>query len=379
VIGVALVAALLALHGAQHTVRTDQTWTCDTKVDLDLVQVSIPAGPRQDAVHLRPGCTGRIGRLEVTQRSGDGVKVAEGAHDLTVDSGSIRCLDKAPRMHQDGIQAMGGTNITFRGLSIDCGRRDTRLINSNLFIKQSGRSLQPPTDIVCEDCSFGAWAAHTVSVQTSVRSGVVDSTLCVARFPGLTLDIGPGAVAPRKSGNTVRQCGPGLLSLEPGPRTAVYGRTLELNGLFLGQLGGAPIEAQVRRQGDRRWIVSRRTTSRPAGRFTIVLRPLVGETVRLRSGTLRGPSLTVRVQPQLTLRRRGAALLVQVHAGRPYTGRTIVLQTLRGGRWQAVQHAQLDAHGRAELRPSLRHAQARVVVGPAPGYVAAASEPLRLP
>jgi hypothetical protein len=110
-----------------------------------------------------------------------------------------------------------------------------------------------------------------------------------------------------------------------------------------------------------------------------VLRPLVGETVRLRSGTLRGPSLTVRVQPQLTLRRRGAALLVQVHAGRPYTGRTIVLQTLRGGRWQAVQHAQLDAHGRAELRPSLRHAQARVVVGPAPGYVAAASEPLRLP
>ena len=326
----------------------------------------------------RPGCTGRIGRLEVTQRSGDGVKVAEGVHDLTVEGGSIRCLAKAPRVHQDGIQAMGGLNVTFHGLSIDCGRRDTRKINSNLFIKKSGRSVVPPTDVVCEDCSFGAWAAHTVSVQTSIRSGIVDSTLCVARFPALTLDIGPGAVAPRNAGNQIRQCGPGLLTVEPRPRAVVYGDTLELNGLFLGRLGGAPIQAEVRQHGQRRWIPSRRTTSRPAGRFTLVLRPLVGETVRLRSGKVRGPSFTVHVQPRVTLRRHGDALVAQVHAGRSYAGRMVVLQALRDGRWDSVQQAQLDAHGRAELYPSVRHAQVRAAVGPSPGYVAAASEPVRL-
>ena len=374
-----LVAALLGAHGAQHAVRTDHTWTCTQPVDLDLVDVSIPAGPRQDAVHLRPGCTGRIGRLEVTQRSGDGVKVAEGVHDLTVEGGSIRCIDKAPRVHQDGIQVLGGSNITFQGLSIDCGRRDTRLINSNLFIKQSGRSVLPPTDVVCEACSFGAWAAHTVSVQTSVRSGVVDSTLCVARFPALTLDVGPGAVAPRVSGNTVRQCGPGLLTLEPGPRSVVFGQTLELNGLFLGRLGGAPIAAEVRQQGARHWVVSRRTTSRPAGRFTLVLRPLVGEKVRIRSGKVRGPTITVRVQPRVTLRRSGETLVARVRAGRSYAGRTVVLQALRGGRWTAVEQAQLDGHGQAGLKPPLRHVRVRAAVGPAPGYLAAASEPVRLP
>ena len=82
----------------------------------------------------------------VVQRSGDGVKVAEGVHDLTVGGGSIRCLAKAPRFHQDGIQVLGGARITFRELKISCGRRDARLINSNLFIKQ-GRQVAsyPPT------------------------------------------------------------------------------------------------------------------------------------------------------------------------------------------------------------------------------------------
>jgi hypothetical protein len=68
---VLLAAAALGL--GHHTVRTDHTWTCRQKVDLDLVQVKIGPGRREDAVHLRPGCTGRIGKLVVVQRSGDGV------------------------------------------------------------------------------------------------------------------------------------------------------------------------------------------------------------------------------------------------------------------------------------------------------------------
>ena len=53
-------------------VSTDQTWVCDGPVDLDSVTVTMtPATSSerrdQDAVHLEPGCTGRIGRIDVTQ------------------------------------------------------------------------------------------------------------------------------------------------------------------------------------------------------------------------------------------------------------------------------------------------------------------------
>ena len=62
-------------------------------MDLDSVTVTMTAGDRRggDAVHLEDGCTGRIGKLTVTQSIADGVKVAEGAHDLTIGGGTIRC------------------------------------------------------------------------------------------------------------------------------------------------------------------------------------------------------------------------------------------------------------------------------------------------
>jgi hypothetical protein len=373
---VLLAAAALGL--GQHEVRTDHTWTCTQKVDLDLVQVEIGRGEREDAVHLRPGCTGRIGKLVVVQRSGDGVKVAEGVHDLTVGGGSIRCLAKAPDFHQDGIQVLGGARITFRELTVSCGRRDERLINSNLFIKQAGKSQLPPRDVVCQNCSFGAWAAHTVSVQTSVRSGVTGSKICVARFPQFTLTVGRGASDPRVAGNHVQQCSPGKLTVEPGPRTVEFGERLELHGLFLGQLPGARVVAQVRELGARRFTSADATHSKHNGRFRLTVRPGIGEIVRLRSGSVHGPAFHVRVRPRLVLRRRGPSLVAKVRAGRSYAGRTVVLQARRHGRWVAVQHAELQRHSRASFQPDV-HGLVRIAVARAPGYLPAHSDPLRLP
>jgi hypothetical protein len=192
-------------------VRVDRTWTCRKRVDLALVRVTMtPAAgavrKHADAIHLRPGCTGRIARIEVTQSAGDGVKVAEGVHDLEIGGGFVRCLAKAPTFHQDGVQVMGGDRITFRDLRIDCGRKNERLINSNLFINQAGRSTHPPTDVVCDHCSFGGGAAHTVNIQNSVRSGITDSTFCPAKFEKLTLTVGALAEEPLTSGNELGQC-----------------------------------------------------------------------------------------------------------------------------------------------------------------------------
>ncbi len=190
--------------------QTDQMWVCRGPVDLDSVSVAMTSALTSrrgaDAVHLEPGCTGRIGRLDVDTSAGDAVKATEGVHDLTIDGGTVHCAAKLPTMHQDGFQIMGGTRITLRGLRIDCGRAGESLINSNLFIKRAGRSVNPPTDVVCVDCFLGASAAHTASIQESVRSGLVDSTLCTAKYPRLTLTIGPGAVDPVDSDNVLGTC-----------------------------------------------------------------------------------------------------------------------------------------------------------------------------
>jgi hypothetical protein len=211
------VAVLAGCGGgsSRHTseiVRFNHTWTCTSHVDVDLVRVTMSpqsVGDRknEDAVHLRDGCTGQIGRLVIDQWAGDGVKIAQGVHDLTVDGGSITCHAKAPELHQDGIQVLGGAHILFRGVRIDCGREHDRLVNSNLFIKEAGRSTAPPTDVVCDGCRFGGWAAHTVDIQASVDSGIRNSTLCPARFPRLTLTIGPDASRPVNSGNHLVPCG----------------------------------------------------------------------------------------------------------------------------------------------------------------------------
>jgi hypothetical protein len=201
-----------ALPPLPNVLVNDQTWVCDGPVNINVLRVTMnDTGGfdkrNKDAVHLEAGCTGTIRRVIVTQYVGDGIKGAEGAHDLTIDSGSIRCLAKAPTLHQDGIQVMGGERITFHGLAVDCGRPGEKLINSNLFIRQGGRSTVPPTDVVCVGCTFGGYAAHTVSIQNSIRSGVQDSSICEARYSRLTLAVGPAAVDPVTKDDKIIQCG----------------------------------------------------------------------------------------------------------------------------------------------------------------------------
>jgi hypothetical protein len=190
---------------------TNKTWVCDGPVNLDSLTVTITEAmasdrSNSDGVHLRPGCTGRIGRLVVTDSAGDAVKVAEGVHDLTVAGGTIRCPAKAPKLHQDGVQVMGGQRITFQNMSIDCGRQADSLIDSNFFVNRAGQSMTAPSDVVCDGCTLGGWTAHTINIEESLRSGVRNSTLCVGRFPKLTTTFGAGAVAPVNTGNRITTC-----------------------------------------------------------------------------------------------------------------------------------------------------------------------------
>jgi hypothetical protein len=162
----------------------DESWVCTGRVDLDLVKVEIKTIER-DAVYLRQGCTGHIGRIEVDTWKGDGIKVnvpEPVAHDLVVEGGYVRCHAQGSGGHQDGVQVMGGERITFRNLEIQCSSEP----NAQFYVS----ALRPglPTDVVCDGCLLGSGAAQTLFVDESLRSGARNTLICPGRFRALRID-----------------------------------------------------------------------------------------------------------------------------------------------------------------------------------------------
>ena len=177
--------------------QVDRAWVCRGPVNLDLVTVTM-RNANSDAVVLGSGCTGRIGRVEVQTWTQDGIKVqnyGSVAHDLVIDSGFVKCHDVAGDYHQDGIHVMGGRNITFRNLRVDC------LGNANLYLSEGGQEASTPTDVVCESCVFGPNSGQTLYYAVSMRSGARDTTICTGRFRAIRVD--PGAESIVRAENTV--------------------------------------------------------------------------------------------------------------------------------------------------------------------------------
>jgi hypothetical protein len=167
-------------------------WQCDRAVNLDSVTVTmdVPAGAKgkaRDAVYLGQGCTGRIGNVVVYTNGGDGIKVAEGAHDVTVGGGTIDCDGPFADVHQDGIQVMGGSRITFTGLYVACDSAN----DAQFRVSMAGSATVPPDQIICMQCAFhpGPAAYHDVTVGISTNSGAVESTVCPSLSPGMVYDV----------------------------------------------------------------------------------------------------------------------------------------------------------------------------------------------
>ena len=390
-------AALLALASRRARPRppkidhaaSTRPGSATGKVDLDSVTVTMtPAVGRRAPQRGRRstsqrGCTGRIGRIEVTQSAGDGIKVAE-RRARPDDRRRQRPLPRArrPGLHQDGVQVMGGTRITFRGLDIDCGRADDRLINSNLFIRQAGKSTTPPTDVVCDGCTFGGWAAHTVSVQELGALGRDRLVALPRALPAAHARRRPGRGRPgAAASNTVRQCGPGQLTIGASTAAAVtYGRRRCFDGLFLAQalrLAGDARAPAVRRHGVRAaWRRCARTRRAAGSRART---PACETTYRARLGAVVEPE---RCRPRAAAGRAHARgrkrFLARVYAGRSFRGRPVALQQPVG---QALgRRARTLVLGRRStkaLRVRASTAAARACASrcaAAPGYLPAVSD-----
>lgn len=177
-------------------------WTCDGPVDLESVYLNIDQNTiRDDGAKFTENCTGTIQSLTIITQASDGLKVA-GAHDLIVNGGSIKCLSKLPTLHQDAVQVMGGSNLTFNNMTLDCGRESDSLIDSNFFVNCSGACTTPPDHVICDVCYFGPWAASTVNLQASSDSGITNSTICQGKFFGFRK--GSDAVNSVNQGNDIK-------------------------------------------------------------------------------------------------------------------------------------------------------------------------------
>lgn len=214
---VATVSALAVLLGsgqalgASQVVLEDESFVCTGPVDIDLVKVTMRTyrggggGPGVDAIVLDPGCTGRIGRIEVDTWLGDGVKVRVGpgaAHDLAIGSGYVRCHAVQGSIHQDGVQAGAGERITFRRVAIDC------LGNSNFYA--TGWGGRQADGVVCEGCALGPNSASTLFTNDrSERSGARDSLVCEGRYPQFTFRLASATsvnLGNRRAADTDARC-----------------------------------------------------------------------------------------------------------------------------------------------------------------------------
>lgn len=186
----------------------DKPFVCAGPVHLASVTVTI-RNASSDAVLLRNGCTGSIGKLTVVQYHGDGIKVGA-AHDLVIGGGSVRCYGHDAGKHQDGVQILGGNNITFVGLDVGCYSAN----NSQVWIND-GTGNGPggtPTNVTFQGGHFqgyfnhgqyGPGGAYGVAIVDSVRSGVVNATICPNAHPAHALYVGSSAKAPVTTGTKV--------------------------------------------------------------------------------------------------------------------------------------------------------------------------------
>lgn len=157
------------------------SWHCRTPQDGTIVIVHNPQrrtdGEPMDGAYLDPGCTGRISALIVKGTQRDGVKVHRGAHDIVVESGLVKCAPKAGLVHQDGIQAMGGNNVTFSNFEINCPTGN----NGGLWVEAGDHLDTPeadwPSDIICDNCDIREKNAAVHTGPASHRSGAKNSTL----------------------------------------------------------------------------------------------------------------------------------------------------------------------------------------------------------
>lgn len=182
--------------GQKEVILDGDEFTVNGPVDLDLVKIRNAPG---DSLVLASGATGRIKRVEIDTSTEDGIKVqnasVQAAHDFTIDEGYVTAHGSAPGAHQDGIQVMGGRDLTFRNIVFK------NFNTQGVFVNKAGSGATNPTDIVFDGCSVPPsdpavtdGPATPMNINGSLRTVVRNCKIAKSKRFDHGLTVGSGAV-----------------------------------------------------------------------------------------------------------------------------------------------------------------------------------------
>jgi hypothetical protein len=198
------------------TITTTSPWNCTGNISsfgpLPIKVISTIPNPGTDnAINLR-GCYGdgnpaTIDLILDVRGNGstigtayDAVRVGQNARDLVV-TGNVECGGRWGGIHQDIVQALSGSNITFVDFTSgdpDTGRWTCWGAGGGWYVNWANGSI--PTDLVCVRCKLATYNQN-MRIDEAVRSGARDSVFGYSRAYGIF--IGPLAVDPINQGNRV--------------------------------------------------------------------------------------------------------------------------------------------------------------------------------
>jgi hypothetical protein len=162
---------------------------------------------------------------------------------------------------------------------------------------------------------------------------------------------------------------PTPLTIRSAEPVVVYGEVVHISGGLRGQPPGTQVTLYLRRHGERTFRPVSVVVTDERGAWSFAFEPTMGSSIEARSGELTSPTLTVRVRPRLTLKRRGESLFARAVAARSFRGRHVWFQRRSsGGVWRSVTRVVLDdpprrfrarlPRGVSRVRVSLPRAQA---------------------
>ena len=176
---------------------------------------------------------------------------------------------------------------------------------------------------------------------------------------------------------------PTPLTIRSAEPVVVYGEVVHISGVLRGRPEGTQVTLYLRRHGESTFSPVSVVVTDERGAWSFAFEPTMRSSIEARSGELASSTLTVRVRPRLTLKRRGGSLFARAVAARSFRGRHVWFQRRSSrGVWRSVTRVVLDdpprrfqaglPRGVSRVRVSLPRRQA------GPGYEPAVSRSLLL-
>jgi hypothetical protein len=176
---------------------------------------------------------------------------------------------------------------------------------------------------------------------------------------------------------------PAPLTIRSTEPVVVYGEVVHISGVLRGGPEGTQVTLYLRRHGESTFSPVSVVVTVDRGAWSFAFEPTMRSSIEARLGEIASPTLTVRVRPRLTLKRRGEGLFARAVGARSFRGRHVWFQRRSSrGVWRSVTRVVLDdpprrfeaglPRGVSRVRVSLPRGQA------GPGYEPAVSRSLLL-